>query len=127
VVLHPDPVAEQRATRERRGRVDREHAHPLAGRAQRGDHRRRRRRLADTGRAGESDDLCVPAVRRERRRDLAQHRRVVLDERDQPGDRPRLTVASAPDELADVDIDVAPRNGQRARQADGTCSTSASP
>ena len=32
VVLHPDPVAEQRAAGERRGRVDGEHADPLARR-----------------------------------------------------------------------------------------------
>ena len=30
VLLHPDPVAEQRAAGERRGRVDGEHADPLA-------------------------------------------------------------------------------------------------
>ena len=90
VVLHPHPVAEQRAAGERRRRVDREHADPLAGLAQRGDQRGGRRRLADAGRAGDADDLGVAGVRRERRHHLAQLRRVVLDQRDQPGDRPGL-------------------------------------
>ena len=47
VVLHPDPVAEQRPAGERAGRVDREHADPLAPGPQTPDQRGGRRRLAD--------------------------------------------------------------------------------
>ena len=87
VVLHPHPVAEQRAAGERRGRVDREHADPLALLAELGHQRVGRGRLAHAGRAGDADDLRVAGVRAERRHHLAQQRRLVLDQRDQPRDR----------------------------------------
>ena len=54
VVLHPDAVAEQRTAGERGRRVDGEHADPLARLPERPHERRRRRRLADTGRAGQA-------------------------------------------------------------------------
>ena len=57
VVLHPDPVAEQRAAGERRRRVDGEHADPLAARAEGADEGVRRRRLAHARAAGEADDV----------------------------------------------------------------------
>ncbi len=102
VVLHPHPVAEQRAARERRGRVDREHADPLVGRAQRLHQRVGRGGLADARRAGDADDLGVPGVRREAGHHLAQQRRGVLDQRDQPRHRPGLAVAGPLDQVRDV-------------------------
>ena len=94
VVLHPHPVAEQRAAGERRRRVDRQHADPLAGRAAAPS----TSALVDVdlptpGRAGEADDLRVAGVRRERRHHLAQLRRLVLDQRDQPGHGPGVALA----------------------------------
>ena len=90
VVLHPHPVAEQRAAGERRGRVDRQHADPLARRPQRGDERRRRRRLADAGRPGEPDDLRVPAVAG-RARPRPRAARASRSRRARSAGRPRAT------------------------------------
>ena len=101
VVLHPHPVAEQGAAGERRRRVDGEYADPLAGRAQLGDQRRGGRGLADAGRAGDADDLRVAGVRRQRGHHLAQQRRGVLDQRDQPRDRTGVAVAGTRDEIGD--------------------------
>ena len=56
------------------------------------------------GRAGDADDLGVAGVRRERRHHLAQQRRLVLDQRDQPGDRAGLAGAGALDEVRDVGL-----------------------
>jgi hypothetical protein len=120
VVLHPDPVAEQGAAGERRRGVDREHAHALAGRAQLADQCRGRGGLAHARRAGDADDLGVTGVRRERGHHLAQQRRLVLDQRDQPGDRARVTVAGATDQLGDVARRTATRHA-------GTRTISASP
>ena len=62
VVLHPHPVAEQRAAGERRRRVDREHADPLARRAQPPHQRGGRGRLADARASRSADDLGVAGV-----------------------------------------------------------------
>ena len=63
VVLHPDPVAEQRAAGERRRRVDGQHADPLPALAvARATSADGRGRLADAGRPGQADD--VGAARR---------------------------------------------------------------
>ena len=70
VVLHPDPVAEDRAAGERAGRVDGEHADPVPGRAQRPDQLVGGGRLADPGRAGQPDHLGAARVRRQRGGDL---------------------------------------------------------
>ncbi len=55
VVLHPDPVAEDRSAGERAGRVDGQHADPFAGRSQRPYQLVCGGRLADAGRAGQAD------------------------------------------------------------------------
>ena len=105
VVLHPHPVAEQRAAGERRGRVDREHADPLVPAAVR--RRPAPTVVVDLPTPGEpvSPITCgVPGVRRERRHDLAQLRRGVLDQGDQPGDAAMVALARPGDEVpADVD------------------------
>ena len=101
VVLHPHPVAQQRAARERRGRVDRQHAHALARLAQLADQRVGGGGLADPWRPGDAHDLRLPGVRRQGRHHLAQLRRLVLDPGDQPRDRAGVTLAGAGDQLVD--------------------------
>ena len=66
VALHPDPIAEDRAARERRGRIDAHHADPLAGRAIVRDQRIDHRRLAGAGIAGEPHEIRATGVRVER-------------------------------------------------------------
>ena len=63
VGAHPDPVTEQRAAGERRGRVDREHGHPLPGRPERSHQPIGDRRLAHAGRAGQPDHASLAGVR----------------------------------------------------------------
>ncbi|MPM13864.1 hypothetical protein SDC9_60224 [bioreactor metagenome] len=99
VLLHPDPVAEHRATGERGGRVDRQHADPLPAGAQLGDQGRCARRLADAGRPGDPDDVTVTGVGSHQLHRLAQRGRVVLDQRDQASQRPRLALPGPLDEL----------------------------
>ena len=119
VVLHPDPVTEQRAAGERGRRVDGQHTDPLAARPEGSHQRVGRRRLADARGAGETDDGGPPAVRRQGRHRLAQHRRRVLDQRDQPRHRPRVTVAGARDEVVDVRRGCHPVSGRPGRAAPG--------
>ena len=101
VVLHPDPVAEQGAAGERRGRVDREHADPLVGPAELGDQRTGGRGLPDARRAGDPDDLRVAGVRHQRGHHLAQLGRAVLDHRHEPRHGPGLTVPGPGYEVVD--------------------------
>ena len=70
VVLHPDPVAEDRAAGERAGRVDGEHADPMPAGAKRPDQLVGGGRLAHSRRAGQADDLGPAGVRGERGGDL---------------------------------------------------------
>ena len=91
MLLHADPVAEQGAPRERRGRVDGKHPDPTPSRAELRDQGRGRRRLADTRRAGETHDVSLARHRRQGRHQVAQLRSPVLDERDQPADRAGVT------------------------------------
>jgi hypothetical protein len=102
VVLHPDPVAQDRPAGERAGRVDREHADPLALAAVGAHQLVGQRGLAHAGRAGQPDDLGLAGVRGQRRGDLGQARVAVLDEADQPGDRPRVTLARGRDQACYV-------------------------
>ncbi len=91
MLLHPHPVAEQRATGERRRRVDGQHADPQAARSKRGHERGRRGRLAHPGGAGKADHLCVAGSWREQGHDFPELPGRILDQRDQPRDRPRIT------------------------------------
>ena len=96
VLLHADAVAEQRAAGERRRRVDGEHARPAApAPAWRDDERGGRRRLADARRAGDADDAAPARRRGELAPSAPDLGRAVLDERDQPRDVARATVARA--------------------------------
>ena len=60
MVGEPDPVAEQRALRERARRVDRDHADRAALLADVPDQRRDETRLADAGRPGDADRVGRP-------------------------------------------------------------------
>jgi len=61
--VHAQPVAQHCAARERRRRVDRQHAHRMALRS--GVHRQaiNQRRLAGAGRPGNADDVAVAGAR----------------------------------------------------------------
>jgi hypothetical protein len=102
VLLHADPVAQDRAAGERAGRVDGEHAHPVPLFAQLGDERVGGRRLAHARRAGQPHHLRPAGVRRERGGHLGQQLVAVFDERDQAGDRARVTLARRGDQRRDV-------------------------
>ena len=104
VILHPHPVAEQRAAAERRRRVDRQHADPLA---------RARGRPATSaevvvdlptpGRTGEADDLGVPGTAAR----AAQRPRAASGEASSTSEISRATAAGSPpaprcDQLGDA-------------------------
>ena len=104
VVLHPDPVAEQRPAGERRGRVDGQHADPqvLARNA-------RTSALVEVDLPTPGEPVRpmtwpVPASGAQRRHDLAELRRGVLDQGDQPGHRPRLALPGPRDQVVDVGL-----------------------
>ena len=86
--------------RRRTATTGRPRARRPAGRGARSarDQRGRRRRLADARRAGEPEHLRAAGVRRQRRRHLAQRRELVLDQRDQPCDRPGVAVPGPRDQ-----------------------------
>jgi len=73
VLLHPDPVAEQRAAGERRARVDGEHRDPAADLAERAQQGAGDSGLAGPGRAGQADDPGTARIRQK-----------VLDDRTDP-------------------------------------------
>ena len=87
MVLHPDPVTEQGAARERRRRVDGEHADPFPDRAVRRPSAYVVVDLPTPGAPVRPTTTAFPAVRHQRGHRLAQLGRRVLDQRDQPRDR----------------------------------------
>ena len=107
VVLHPDPVAEQRAAGERRGRVDREHADPLAGRAQLGRPARWSTSTCPTpGEPVMPTTWALPGVAAPGAAITSRSSgELVLDERDQPRDgarrHPRAPARRAPGRCRD--------------------------
>src|SRR5437764_1159125 len=80
-LLHPDPVAEQRAAGKRRGGIDREHGYRTAGRAERADQRAGHGGLTHPGRTGQADDPGPAGGRQEILDDRTDGRRLVLDKR----------------------------------------------
>ena len=124
VILHPDPVAEQRAAGERRGRVDGEHARPACPRARYA--RTSRSVTVDLPTPGEPVSPTMPGaarVRRDRRITAPQLGRAVLDQRDQPGQRPRVTVLRRGDQRVGVAVRCTPQASGPSRHR----SSSASP
>jgi len=93
VVGEPDPVAEQRAVRERARRVDRDHADGPVVRAHVPDECRDQARLADAGRAGDADGVRAAGLRVELGNELVRDGVGVLDQRDRA--RERAPVAGA--------------------------------
>ena len=101
----PASAPGRRAARRRRtARTGRPPARrPACRPAQLGHQRAGRGGLADAGRAGDAHDLGVAGVRRQRGHHLAQQRRLVLDQRDQPRDRAgvALRARAGSDEVRD--------------------------
>ena len=98
VVGEPDPVAEQRALRERARRVDRDDADRLLVAADVADERADQARLADPGRPGDADRVRAPRLRVELADELVGERVGVLDERDRARERPPVAAAHALDQ-----------------------------
>jgi hypothetical protein len=95
VLGQPDPVAEQRPMRERRGRVDREDADGSAGFARRLRERADQGGLADARRSGETHDRRLARVGIYLLDELPTLRPVVLDERDRACQRAAVAVEQA--------------------------------
>ena len=100
--LHADPVAEEGATGERRGRIDAENADGLAAAAALLRQAIDEGALAGARRTGDSDDPR-PAGRRI---DLPQQLRLpaaaALDDRDRPGDGARLAPTQAREQILET-------------------------
>ena len=95
VLGEADAVAEQRAVRERRRRVDREDRDGAVRGAPVLDDRADERRLAGARRAREADDGGVAGVRIDLADELPAGGVVVLDERDRAGERAPVAVEQA--------------------------------
>ena len=99
VVLHADPVAEDRPAGERRRGVDSEHGDLLAEGPQVAHERRRERALAGARRAGHTERVGLPGQRRRQPADLAGVLAAALDERQQTGLGRAVTVGGGGEEL----------------------------
>ena len=84
VILHSHSVAENRATRVRRRRIDGQHADPCAPFAQLPDQRRRERALTGTRRTGDSHHICLTYVRTCESGHRPRIVTTTLDQRQQP-------------------------------------------
>ena len=74
MVLHPDPIAEDRPTGERAGRINRQYADPVALLAEGAHQLVGEGGLSHTGRAGQPDDLGTPGGRDSGNQGLGQFR-----------------------------------------------------
>ena len=99
VIDEADPVAEQRALRERARGVDRDDADGQVEGPHVAHERADQRRLADARRAGDPDREGRPRVRIELLDDGEGAGIAVLDERDRPGQGPAVARQHAGDEL----------------------------
>ena len=95
MVGEADPVAEERALRERARGIDRDHAHGAVVFAHVADERADQRRLADPGRAGDPDGVGAAGLRVELLDHLVGERLGVLNEGDCARERPLVTGANA--------------------------------
>src|SRR5437868_1798838 len=98
VILHADPVAEDRATAEGAARVDREHADLLAGPADETDELVGERRLARAGRAGHPDRVRTTRAQVQPADGIGGGVTPRLDQRDQLGDGGAVAATSGVDE-----------------------------
>ena len=112
VSLHPDPVAQQGATGERRAGVDGQHTDPPPLLPQRPDQGRRGRRLAHSGSPGQPDDVRSARIGREVAGHGRELRRPVLDQADHPADRPRAAGADRRQQLGQLVV-----HGRRGAQS----------
>ena len=102
MLLHPDPVSEQRAAGVGRGRVDRENGDPAAGGARRAHERGRQGGFPDPRRAGQSQGRRGPRVSVDARGQGGQLGPPILNQRDRARDGARLAVQHAPGQHLDV-------------------------
>ena len=99
VVREPDPIAEQRAVRERARRIDGDHADRALLGADVADERADQRRLADARRAGDPDHEGRAGLGVELADEGVGDRVAVLDERDGASKRTAIAAAYAGREL----------------------------
>ena len=109
VALHPHPIAQQRAARERAGRIDGHDRHPLAAAARHAHQRVDQRRLADARRPGHADHERPPAVGVDRAQRRPRARQVVVERAHQRRRRDQV----ARDDLRDLLLGTAPHAASR--------------
>ena len=100
MLLHPNPITEERSAGEGRTRINREYANPLATRPQRTDQAGCRGRFADSGCTRQADHVSSSGIWRELLHDHRQSRRCILDPADQATQRPRLAQSHSGDNIA---------------------------
>ena len=88
VLGQPDAIAEQRAVRKRRARIDRDDADALAELSRLAHQSGRKRRLSDARRPGQADRHCAPGPLVERANELGALSGLRV--RDRARERPRL-------------------------------------
>jgi hypothetical protein len=101
-IAHADAVAENRAARERRRRVDGEDADRATARAGHERQRAGQRALAGAGRAGDPDDLRAPGVGIEPRGQSFGPRAAGFNPREPARERPRRALDDLPRQRGDV-------------------------
>jgi hypothetical protein len=101
VVGEPDPVAEERAFRERARGVDGDDADARPARADVPDERADQRRFPDAGRAGDADRVALAGLPVELSNELVRERIRVLDQRDCTRECAAVAVADAGEEAVE--------------------------
>jgi hypothetical protein len=90
MALHANPVAEDRPTGERAGRIDGKHADGASGPAQFGGEPIDEGALASAGRTGHADHVGVAGMTEDRLDQLSAARVFVFDQRNRAGDGARV-------------------------------------
>src|SRR5512135_1140774 len=96
---HADAVAEERATAERRRRIDRDDGDAIARVAVRAGQPVHERALATARRTGDADDARRAGLRVQVAQDVGRTRLVVLDDGEEPRDATFVAPAGARDEV----------------------------
>ncbi len=102
VVLHPDPVAEDRSSRERAGRIDGEDRHFVAVSTDQRDELVGEGALAGAGGTGESDHVGVPGARIQLAEEFLGSGASIFDEADQPGQGASISIQGTFEELVRI-------------------------